>query len=79
MITKVDGIGSEHAQRVSSAVRSASSKKTFPIEVMRDHKEMSVNVTIEDGRSERAIPPVDGWYGTASGRASGRAVQNQAV
>jgi serine protease Do len=56
VVTNVDGSAVSTPSELSSAIRSASSKKTFPIEVMRDHKEMSVNVTIEDGRSERAFP-----------------------
>jgi serine protease Do len=57
VITNVDGSAVGTPSELSSMVRAASSKKTFPIEVVRDHKEMSINVTIEDGRSERAIPP----------------------
>jgi serine protease Do/serine protease DegQ len=56
VITNLDGSPVGTPTELSSKVRLASSKKTFPIEVMRDHKEMSVNVTIEDGRSERAFP-----------------------
>jgi serine protease Do len=55
VITNVDGSAVGSPSELSSAIRLSSSKKTFPIEVMRDHKEMSINVTIEDGRSERAI------------------------
>jgi serine protease Do len=57
VITNVDGSAVSTPSELSSSVRSASSKKTFPVEVMRDHKELSVNVTIEDGRPERAIAP----------------------
>jgi len=37
---------------VSSAVRSASSNKTFSVELVREHKEVGVSVNIEDGRSD---------------------------
>lgn len=57
VIMNVDGSAVSTPSELSSTVRSASSKKTFPIGVMRDHKEMSINVTIEDGRPERAIVP----------------------
>jgi hypothetical protein len=36
-------------------VHAASSKKSFPVELMRDRHEMTLNVTIED-RSERMVP-----------------------
>ncbi len=58
VITKVDGSGVTTPNELSSAIRSASSKKTFPIDLMRDHKEMSITVTVEDGRSDRVIPRV---------------------
>jgi len=56
VITKVDGAAVASPGELSSAVRSASSKRTFAIEMMRDHKETAVNVTIEDGRSEGFVP-----------------------
>jgi serine protease Do len=56
VITKVDGSSVTTPNELSSAVRSASSKKTFVIDLTRDHREMSVTVTIEDSRSDRIIP-----------------------
>lgn len=56
VITKVDGSTVSTANELSSAVRSASSKKTFPLELMREHKEMTINVTVEEGRPERVLP-----------------------
>lgn len=56
VITKVDGSKVATPNELASAVRSATSKKTFTVEVVRDHKEMSLNVNIEDSRSERVIP-----------------------
>jgi serine protease Do len=57
VITKVEGSAVASPGELSSAVRSASSKTSaFSVELVRDHKEMSVSLTIEDGRSERAAP-----------------------
>ncbi len=56
VITKVDGSAVTTPNELSNGVRSASSKKTFAIELMRDHREMTVNVTVDDGRSERVVP-----------------------
>jgi serine protease Do len=55
VITKVDGMTVTAPSELSSAVRSASSKKTYAIELMRDRKPVTVTVTVED-RSERFIP-----------------------
>ncbi len=55
VITKVDGTSVTMPNELSSAVRSASSKKTFSVELVREHKEMTVSVNIEDGR-ERTVP-----------------------
>jgi serine protease Do len=51
VITKVDGTNVTTPNELSSAVRSASAKKTFSIELVREHRDMTMNVTIEDGRS----------------------------
>ena len=53
VITKIDGIGVTTPNEVSSAVRSASSNQTFSVELMREHKEMTLSVNIEDGRPDR--------------------------
>jgi hypothetical protein len=37
-------------------VRSASAKKTFSIDLVRDHKEVSLSVTVEDTHSDRVVP-----------------------
>jgi serine protease Do len=55
VITKVDGMEVTAPNELSSAVRAANSKKTYTIELMRDHKPLSVTVTVED-RSERYVP-----------------------
>ena len=56
VITKVDGAEVTTPNELSSAVHSASSRKTFAVELMRDHRAMSVNVAVDDGRSERIVP-----------------------
>ncbi|HYL39439.1 MAG TPA: PDZ domain-containing protein [Bryobacteraceae bacterium] len=56
VIVKVDGTNVTTPNELSSAVRAASSRKTFAIELMREHKSMTLNVTVEDGRSERVLP-----------------------
>jgi serine protease Do len=55
VITKVDGMAVTTPSELSSAVRSANSKKTYAIELVRDRKPVTVNVNVED-RSERSIP-----------------------
>jgi serine protease Do len=55
VITKVDGSTVATSNELVSAVHAASSKKSFPVELMRDRHEMTLNVTIED-RSERMVP-----------------------
>ena len=56
VIIKVDGAAVGSPGELSAAVRTASAKRSFSIDLMRDHKEMSLSVTIEDGRPERVIP-----------------------
>ncbi len=56
VITKIDGIGVTTPNEVSSAMRSASSSKMFSVELVREHKEMTLGVNIEDGRSDRDLP-----------------------
>jgi serine protease Do len=55
VITKVDGMAITTPNELSNAVRGANSKKSYTLDLMRDHKPMNVNVTVED-RSERPIP-----------------------
>jgi len=55
VITRVDGMAVTTPSELSSAVRAANSKKTYAIELERDRKPVTVNVTVED-RSERSIP-----------------------
>jgi serine protease Do len=49
VITKVDGATVTTPNEVSSSVRTASSKKSFPVDLVRDHKDISVIVSIDDG------------------------------
>jgi len=56
VITKVDGMGVTAPSELSSAVRTANAKKTYAIELMRDRKPVTVNVTVEDRSEERYIP-----------------------
>jgi S1-C subfamily serine protease len=55
VITKVDGMQVSAPSELSSAVRVANLKKTYAIEVMRDHKAVTFMVSVDD-RSERFIP-----------------------
>ena len=55
VITKVDGSTVTTSNELVSAIHSASSKKSFPVELMRDRHETSLTVTIED-HSERIAP-----------------------
>jgi serine protease Do len=57
VITKVDGTKVTTPNELSGALRSSASKKTFPVELVRERKEMTLNVTVED-RSERVAPRV---------------------
>jgi serine protease Do len=51
VITKVDDTRVSTPREVSSAVRSAKSKKTFPVSVVRERREQTLSVTIDDDRS----------------------------
>lgn len=55
VITKVDQTRVTGPGEVSSAIRSARSKRTFPVELTREHREMTVTVTIEEDRSDRGM------------------------
>ena len=56
VITKVDGAVVTTPNELSNAAHSASSKRIFALELMREHRVMSVNVAVDDGRSERGAP-----------------------
>jgi serine protease Do len=57
VITKLDGSKVTTPNELASAIRSASSKKSFPVELSRDRHETSVTVNIEDGRSDKSVLP----------------------
>jgi len=57
VITKVDGTTVTTPNELVSALHAASSKRTFPLDIVRDRHETSVTVTLDD-RSERLIPGV---------------------
>ena len=52
VILEVDGEKVDTPGEVSSTIRSARSKKTFPVTVMRNRKEMTLSVTLEEDRRE---------------------------
>jgi len=53
VITKVDGMPVTSPSELSGAVRAASAKKTYSLELVRERKPQTVSVTVEEG-SERA-------------------------
>ena len=50
VITRVDDTKVTLPRDITSATRSLRSKKTFPVTVIRNHKEMTVSVTLEESR-----------------------------
>ncbi len=56
VIVKVDGEAVSQVQEISSLVRAARGKRTFPIVVVRDKKEVTLTVTVESG--SRGMRPV---------------------
>lgn len=48
VITKVDGTKVATARQITSAIRAAREKKTFALTLMREKKEMTVSVTLDD-------------------------------
>ncbi len=76
VITKVDGMAVTSPSELSGAVRSASSKKTYTVELMRDRKPQTVTVTVDEGRIASATCHGAGWSKisrTSPGRAGDRA------
>ncbi len=57
VITKVDQTPVTAVSDLSSAVRSSRAKRTFPVQVMREHHETTVTVTIDEDRSGRQSLP----------------------
>jgi serine protease Do len=50
VITKVDDTKVASPREITSATRSLRSKKTFPVTVIRNRKEMTLSVTLEESR-----------------------------
>jgi len=69
VITKIDETSVAQPQEISRALRALRAKKTFPVTVVRNRKEMTLSVTLEDSRSEiqpMALPAFSGWTGTGT-------------
>ena len=57
IITKVDQEAITSPAELSNAVRNARTKMAFPVQVTRDHREMTINVTVEiAGRQQLSLP-----------------------
>jgi membrane-associated protease RseP (regulator of RpoE activity) len=57
VIQKVDDTKVDTPREISSAIRSLTNKKTFPLMVRRNHKEISLSVTVEERAGERRSIP----------------------
>ena len=53
VILKVDGTNVTTPREISSAIRSLNAKKTFPLMVRRNRKDLALSVTVEDGGERR--------------------------
>jgi serine protease Do len=62
VIVKVEGEKVSTPKDVSAAVRSKPGQRTLPVTIMREKREMSLNVTVENDSRPRApaapVPPV---------------------
>jgi serine protease Do len=56
VITKVDTAKVSSPREITNAIRSKQGG-TFPLTLVRDRKEMTLNVTLDQARSEREIRP----------------------
>jgi serine protease Do len=57
VITKVDDTKVTTPREITNAIRSMRSRTTFPVTVVRNHKEMTVSVTVSADRSEGPAAP----------------------
>lgn len=57
VILKVDDTRVATPREISSAIRSLTAKKTFPVMVRRNHKDLSLSVTVEESSGERRPAP----------------------
>ncbi len=55
VITKVDGIAVATPSELSGAVRNVTTKRSYSVELTRDHKPLTLSVMVDD-RSERTVP-----------------------
>jgi len=55
VITKVDGTAVASPGELSGAVRNATTKKSYSVDLTRDHKPLTLSVMVDD-RSERTAP-----------------------
>ena len=51
VITKVDETSVSQPQEITRALRALQTKKTFPVVVVRNHKDLTLSVTLEEPRS----------------------------
>jgi len=57
VITKVDTTPVSNSREISSALRSAGSKKTVPVTLTRERREVSINVTFDDEKQSGEMMP----------------------
>ncbi len=57
VITKVEQESIDSPSELSSAIRSARSKNTVAVQIMRDHHEMTMNVAVDHSKSEGFVAP----------------------
>ncbi len=57
VITKVDGEAVASPAELSNAIRAARTKAAFPLQIVRDRKEMTLSVAVEKARTEERASP----------------------
>lgn len=55
IITKLDGQSVTSPRQVTSAIRAMKAKKAFPVVVLRNKAEMSLNVTLDEDKAEERV------------------------
>ncbi|HUI77835.1 MAG TPA: PDZ domain-containing protein [Bryobacteraceae bacterium] len=56
VIVKVDGANVASTREITSELRSVRSRKNVPLTLVRDKKEMTINVNLDEGRGNPAAP-----------------------
>ena len=56
VIVKVDGADVGSAREITSQLRSARSRRSVPVTLVRDKKEMTINVNLDEGRANPGGP-----------------------